>query len=144
LPATILQIASGERVLKLGALHPTRDFNYVADTVRGFIAVAESDRSVGHVINIGSNYEISIADAVRLIASLMGAEVTIETEAQRLRPAKSEVERLLADNTRAREMLGWTPQFGGLDGLSRGLGETIDWFTRPENLARYKAGIYNL
>jgi NAD dependent epimerase/dehydratase len=144
LPATILQIAGGRRALRLGALHPTRDFNYVADTVRGFIAVAESEASVGQVINIGSNFEISIGDAVNMIAELMNVTVTIETEAVRLRPAKSEVERLWADNTRARQLLGWEPEFGGREGLRRGLAQTIDWFTRSGNLARYKSDIYNI
>jgi NAD dependent epimerase/dehydratase len=144
LPATILQIAAGRRILKLGALHPTRDFNYVRDTVRGFIAVAESDAAVGQVINIGSNYEISIGSAVGMIADIMGVQVSIETDAQRLRPAKSEVERLWADNARAREVAGWVPEFGGCDGLRRGLTETVGWFTHHENLARYKFDIYNV
>jgi NAD dependent epimerase/dehydratase len=144
LPATILQIAAGRRVLKLGALHPTRDFNYVDDTVRGFIATAECDSAVGQVINVGSNFEISIGDAVNMIAELMNVPVTIETEAARLRPAKSEVERLWADNTRARQVLGWEPEFGGRDGLRRGLARTIDWFTRSEILTRYKSDIYNI
>lgn len=144
LPATILQIASGRTELRLGALHPTRDFNFVADTVRGFIAVAESDAAVGRVINIGSNFEISVGDAVRLIAQLMGANVTITSDAQRIRPSASEVERLWADNTVARQLLDWSPQYGGGQGLRRGLQETIDWFLRPENQARYKAGIYNI
>ncbi len=86
IPTVITQIASGKRVLKLGATHPTRDFNYVADTVEGFIAAAESDRAVGEVINLGSNYEISIGDTVRMIAEVMGAEVEIETDEVRLRP----------------------------------------------------------
>jgi dTDP-glucose 4,6-dehydratase len=144
LPATILQIAAGRRVLKLGALHPTRDFNYVRDTVRGFIAVAESDAAVGQVINIGSNYEISVGAAVGVIADIMGVEISIETEVERLRPAKSEVERLWADNTRARQVAGWAPEFAGHDGLRRGLAETIGWFTQPENLGRYKSEIYNI
>jgi NAD dependent epimerase/dehydratase len=144
LPAAILQIASGRTELRLGALHPTRDFNFVADTVRGFIAVAECDAAVGRVINIGSNFEISVGDAVRLIAQLMGANVTITSDAQRIRPSASEVERLWADNTVARQLLDWVPQYGGGQGLSRGLRETIDWFLRPENQVRYKAGIYNI
>jgi NAD dependent epimerase/dehydratase len=144
LPTVITQIASGSRTLKLGALHPTRDFNYVKDTVSGFMAVAASAASIGEVINIGSNYEISIADSVGLVAELMGAQISIETESQRLRPAKSEVERLWADNSKARRLLGWEPRYGGLEGLRRGLQETIGWFTDSSNLARYKAGIYNL
>lgn len=144
IPTVITQIANGARTLRLGSLHPTRDFNYVADTVAGFIAVAESDRAVGEVINIGSNYEISIGDTVRLIGELMDAEVAIETEQQRLRPTKSEVERLWADNTKAKNLLAHEQRYGDLEGLRRGLAETITWFRNPENLKAYKAGIYNL
>lgn len=144
LPTVITQIASGKRALQLGALHPTRDFNYVKDTVRGFMAVAASERAIGEVINIGSNYEISIGECVQLIAELMGATVGVETEQQRLRPAKSEVERLWADNSKAQRLLGWQPEYGGREGLRRGLQETIEWFTDPLNLARYKTDIYNL
>lgn len=144
LPTVITQIASGARKLRLGSLHPTRDFNYVEDTVRGFMAAAESPRSVGEVINIGSNYEISIGDAVNMIADLMGVSVEVTTDDERLRPEKSEVERLWADNGRARELLGWQPEYAGRAGLRRGLEATIAWFKRPENLALYKTGIYNL
>lgn len=144
LPTVITQIAAGTRSLRLGSLRPTRDFNYVTDTVRGFIAVAESDRSVGEVINIGSNFEISIGDAVQMIAGLMATEVSIETEPVRLRPENSEVERLWADNSRARELLGWTPEYSGRDGFRRGLAETIAWFRDPANLARYRADTYQI
>jgi len=144
IPTVITQIANGVRKLKLGALHPTRDFNFIADTVRGFIAAAESDQSVGEVINIGSNYEISIGDTVRLISDLMGARIEIETEQYRLRPDKSEVERLWADNAKAKRLLGWEPQYAGKEGLRRGLQETIDWFGIPENLKAYKSHLYNI
>jgi dTDP-glucose 4,6-dehydratase len=142
LPTIITQIASGVRVLKLGALHPTRDFNYVKDTVSGFLAVAKSDAAVGQVINIGSNYEISIGESARLIAELMGVEIEIETETDRLRPAKSEVERLWADNTKARDLCAWSPEYGGRDGFRRGLKETIAWFSDADNLSRYKLDKY--
>ena len=144
IPTIITQIANGQRHLQLGALHPTRDFNYVADTVAGFLAALDSDRGTGEVINLGSNYEISIGDTVRAIAAVMGADIEIRTDEQRLRPDKSEVERLWADNTKARDLLGWQPRFSGLDGFRRGLVETVDWFTDPANLARYKADQYNL
>ena len=144
IPTIITQIAAGERRIKLGSLHPTRDFNYVADTVAGFVAVAESDRAVGEVINIGSNYEISIGDTVKLIADVMDTTVTIETDDVRLRPDKSEVERLWADNTKARSLLNWQPVYGGLDGLRRGLVETVEWFRKPGNLNRYKVGVYTI
>jgi len=131
-------------MIKLGTLHPTRDFNYVKDTVEGFIKVAEADQAIGEVINIGSNYEVSIGETARLIAELMEAEITIVTEDKRVRPAKSEVERLWADNSKAKRLLNWTPQYGGLDGLKRGLAETIAWFSDPKNLQHYKAGMYNI
>lgn len=144
IPTVITQLANGARTLKLGALHPTRDFNYVLDTVRGFIAVAESDKSVGEVINVGSNYEISIGDTVRLIAEVMNADVEVVTDEVRLRPDKSEVERLWAGNEKARELAGWQPSWGGREGLRRGLEETVEWFLKPENLKAYKADIYNI
>lgn len=144
IPTIITQIANGQRKLKLGAIHPTRDFNYVSDTVEGFIAVAESDRSVGEVVNIGSNFEVSIGDTVKLIAEVMGADVEIETDEVRIRPENSEVERLWAENKKARELLGWSPKYGEGDGLRRGLKETAEWFSDPENLRNYKSDIYNL
>jgi Nucleoside-diphosphate-sugar epimerases len=144
IPTIITQIASGQKLIRLGAVSPTRDFNYVQDTVKGFIAVAASDAAVGEVINIGSNHEISIGDLAFTIARIMKVPIEIECQAERLRPANSEVERLRADNTRARRLLGWEPQYGSDEGLDRGLQATIDWFTRKENLMRYKAGVYNI
>ena len=144
IPTIIIQIAAGQRQIKLGAIHPTRDFNHVQDTVRGFVAVAECDAAIGQVINVGSNYEVSVGDTASLIADLMGREVEFTSDEQRLRPAGSEVERLWADNTLARELAGWAPEFAGLDGLRRGLRNTIDWFGAPDNLRRYKAGLYNI
>ena len=144
IPTVITQIANGERQIKLGALHPTRDFNYIKDSVEGFIAMAESDRVVGEEINLGSNHEISIGDTVQLIAEVMGAEVEIVTEPQRLRPDKSEVERLWADNRKALGLLDWSPRYGQRDGFKQALMETAQWFTDPANLSRYKHGIYNV
>lgn len=144
IPTIITQIANGQRKLKLGAIHPTRDFNYVADTVDGFIAVAESDRAIGEVINVGSNFEISIGDTVNMIAEVMGVDVEIETDDVRIRPEKSEVERLWADNQRAKDLVGWSPRYGEGVGLKRGLKETAEWFSNPKNLRGYKADIYNL
>lgn len=144
IPTIITQIAAGARQIRLGATYPTRDFNYVRDTVRGFVAVAESDAAVGQVVNVGSNYEVSIGDTASLIARLMGQAVELVSDEVRLRPAGSEVERLWADNRRARELAGWSPEYAGMAGLERGLQETIDWFTRGGNLARYKAGRYNI
>ena len=144
IPTIITQVASGADAVKLGAMHPTRDFNYVQDTVRGFVAVAECDAAVGQVVNVGSNHEISVGDTAQLIAELMGRKVEFTTDKQRMRPVGSEVERLWADNTRARELAGWTPEYAGADGLKRGLRETIEWFSVPDNLRRYKAGLYNI
>ncbi len=142
IPTVITQIANGERRLKLGALHPTRDFNYVADTVAGFIAMLESDRVIGEEVNLGSNYEISIGDTVRLIAETMDAEVEIVTDTQRLRPEKSEVERLWADNRKALELLDWRPAHAGIEGFRRALEQTAAWFTDPDKLARYRHDVY--
>lgn len=144
IPTVITQIANGMREIKLGALHPTRDFNFVADTARGFIMAAESDKSVGEVINIGSNFEISIGDTAELIAEVMNKDINIICDDVRLRPEKSEVERLWASNEKAKNVLGWSPEYGGREGFKRGLAQTVDWFVRPENLTRYKADIYNL
>ncbi|MBS0366238.1 MAG: SDR family oxidoreductase [Proteobacteria bacterium] len=144
IPTIITQIASGARQIQLGATHPTRDFNFIRDTVRGFVAVAECDAALGRVINIGSNYEISVGDTARMIGELMNRQIEFKAETQRLRPPGSEVERLWADNSRARELTGWTPEYAGIDGLRRGLRETIAWFADPNNLRRYKAGSYNI
>ncbi|HEY9871258.1 MAG TPA: NAD-dependent 4,6-dehydratase LegB [Candidatus Obscuribacterales bacterium] len=146
IPTIIVQLASGRKKIKLGALHPTRDFSYVYDTVRGFIALAESDSSVGEVINIGSNYEISIAETARLIADVMGVEAEIEADHARIRPEKSEVERLWCDNSKARRLTGWEPLYAGRDGLVRGLRETIDWFVEKNNFRNYqdRATTYNI
>jgi NAD dependent epimerase/dehydratase len=144
IPTIITQIANGKRKIQLGALHPTRDFNYIEDTVSGFIKIAESDASIGEVINIGSNYEISIGDTAKLIAEVMGADIEIVTDEQRLRPEKSEVERLWACNRKAKELLRWEPAFAGREGLKRGLAKTAEWFTNIENLKKYKADVYNI
>jgi NAD dependent epimerase/dehydratase len=144
IPTVITQIASGKRKIKLGSLHPTRDFNYVLDTVRGFIKVAESDTSIGEVINIGSNYEVSIGEVVHMIADIMGVEIEVVTDINRIRPKKSEVERLWADNSKAKQLLGWEPHYRGKDGLRRGLEETVEWFTDSSNLKHYKTDFYNI
>lgn len=144
IPTIISQIASGSRLLKLGSLLPTRDFNYVEDTVSAFIASLECGSCLGEVINFGSNYEISIGDTINMIASIMNVSVDIQLDESRLRPVKSEVERLWADNTKARTLLNWSPLYAGLDGLRTGLSKTIDWFQNPTNLACYKSQIYNI
>lgn len=144
IPTIITQIANGRQAIKLGALHPTRDFNYVKDTVRAFIATMESDHALGEVINIGSNYEISIGETVQLIADIMNVKIEVKMDEVRLRPDESEVERLWADNAKAKSLLGWEPQYAGKAGFRRGLEETIAWFSDHANLQAYKAHLYNL
>jgi NAD dependent epimerase/dehydratase len=144
IPTIITQIANGMRQIKLGALHPTRDFSYVADTVGGFMSALRSRHGVGETINLGSNFEISIGDTARTIAEVMGAEIEILSDAKRLRPDKSEVERLWADNTKARKLLDWQPEYGGLDGFRQGLTATVEWFNEPANLRSYRSDVYNL
>lgn len=140
IPTIIIQIATGKKQIKLGALHPTRDLTYVKDTVEGFLRVAESDKSIGEVINIGTGSEISIGDLASRIAGLMGADVEIISEAERERPPESEVTRLCADIKKAQSVLQWRPEYT----LEEGLKETIDWFSKKENLRLYKADIYNI
>lgn len=144
IPTVITQIAAGGPKIKLGAVRPTRDFNYVADTVSGFVAALGSERGVGEVINLGSDYEISVGDTARMIAEIMQADIEIVTDEQRLRPEKSEVERLWASNAKARKLLGWQPAYAGREGLRRGLAETVAWFRQERNLATYKAHQYNV
>ena len=142
IPTIITQIAAGAQRIRLGATRPTRDFNYVDDTVGAFVAAATADAAVGEVINTGSDHEISIGDTAKLIAELMDREIEVVTDKQRLRPESSEVERLWADNSRARELLGWTPAMAGRDGLRSGLQATTDWFTNPANLESYRPQNY--
>jgi dTDP-glucose 4,6-dehydratase len=144
IPTIITQLARGMKSIRLGSVSPTRDFNYVADTVAGFVAALKADNVVGEVINLGSNYEISVGDTARLIGEIMGVNLAIETDEQRIRPEKSEVERLWACNAKAKRLLGWEPRYGQREGFKRGLEETVRWFSEPANLASYKTDIYNL
>lgn len=144
IPTIIAQIASGKRQIQLGAVSPTRDFNFVLDTVGGFIAALNSEIGIGEVVNFGSNFEISIGDTAQLIAEAMNTEIEIITDENRLRPVNSEVERLWADNTKAHKLFNWKPRYGGRDGFKRGLAETAEWFTCDENLRGYKADLYNI
>ena len=144
IPTIISQIAAGKRTIKLGSIFPTRDFNYVADTVAGFLAALESTACLGEVINLGSNYEVSIGETARLIANVMAVDVEIVTDDVRLRPEKSEVERLWADNSKAKRLLNWRPSYGGKDGFKRGLIETVNWLQTDGNLKNYKIDTYNL
>ena len=144
IPTIITQIASGTRKIKLGALHPKRDFNYVKDIVSGFIAVAESNQTIGEVNNLGNNFEISIDETVKLIAEIMYVNIEIMSDSKRIRPEKSEVGRLWADNSKAKKLTGWVPAYLGVEGLKRGLKETVAWFSNSENLQQYKPGEYNI
>ncbi|MBD3755676.1 MAG: SDR family oxidoreductase, partial [Gammaproteobacteria bacterium] len=137
IPTIITQIAQGAKQIKLGDTTPTRDFNYVADTCAGMMAIAASDSTVGQTVNIGSNYEISVQDTLELIKEIMGSDVEFITDSQRLRPKDSEVFRLWCDNTLIRKLTGFEPQYD----IRAGLSKTIDWFTQTDNLKRYKADI---
>jgi len=140
IPTIISQIANGKKQIKLGDVTPTRDFNYVADTCRGFLELARCNKAIGETVNIGSNFEISVGDTLNLIRELMSSDVEFLADEQRLRPSKSEVFRLWCDNTKIRELTGFEPTYD----IRTGLKETIDWFTRIENLAKYKADLYNV
>ncbi len=144
LPTIITQLNAGEKILKLGSVTPTRDFSYVDDTVAGFIAVLNSDKSVGEVINIGSGFEISVKDAVNMIAEEMNIDIEIKTDKQRLRPDNSEVERLYASIDKAEKLLDFKPQYAGLEGFRIGIKQTIDWFSDPINNKNYKSDHYNI
>jgi NAD dependent epimerase/dehydratase len=142
IPTIITQVAAGLRQIRLGALSPTRDFNFVADTCAAFQAIAGCDAALGQVVNIASNFEISIGDTAALISEVMNVELEIVTDEQRIRPQSSEVNRLFGDNTRLRQLTSWQPAYGGLDGFRLGLAQTAHWFSDPANLARYRPGTY--
>jgi dTDP-glucose 4,6-dehydratase len=144
IPTIISQIASGSRLIKLGATSPTRDFNYVSDTVNGFICALENDRCQGEIINLGSNFEISILDTVKIISKEMNVNVEIQVDKIRLRPENSEVERLWASNKKAFNLIGWSPEYAGMNGFRDGIRKTINWFSKNENLARYNSSLYNI
>ncbi len=139
IPTIITQIASGMRKIKVGDLTPTRDFNFVADTCRGFIAIAESDLTIGEEVNIATGTEVSMQETLDTIARVMGAEVEWERDPARIRPSKSEVFRLCGDNTKIHALTGWVPEVS----LEEGLRATAEWFTSGTNLSKYKPDIYN-
>lgn len=139
IPTIITQIANGVREIKVGDLTPTRDFNYVKDTCRGFLALAKAQGIEGQEINIATNSEISMEGTLKTIARLMNADVKWIQDPERIRPAKSEVFRLWGDNTKITTLTDWRPQYS----IEQGLAETIEWFTKKENLAKYKANMYN-
>lgn len=144
IPSIITQVAAGQQRINLGATSPTRDFSFVSDTANGFLSALRSNAGLGEVVNFGSNFEISIGETARLIAETMGASVEIAADEARIRPEKSEVQRLWADNSKAAALFGWKPAYAGKDGFVRGLAETAEWFRDPKNLAAYKTNLYNL
>ena len=144
IPTIISQIAAGKRSIKLGALHPRRDFSFVADTVEGFIGAMRCDDIVGGIVNIGSGFDISVEDTANMIAEVMGADIEIFSDDERVRPEASEVDRLLAETTKAKRLFNWSPQFSGRDGLRRGLELTANWFVDRANLSRYKHDFYSI
>ena len=144
IPTIITQILAEEKSVKLGLLSPTRDFSYIKDTTNGFIAALKAPKIEGEVINLGTNYEISIKEVAEQIMQLIGRSVKFETDERRLRPKKSEVDRLFASNSKAKKLLNWKPEYQGKNGLKKGLSETIDWFSHLENLRKYKPDIYNI
>jgi len=144
IPTVITQLAAGGGPIRLGSVHPTRDFSFVNDTVNGFVSAIGSERSFGEVVNLGSGFEVSIETTVQMIEEIMGVTTDVQTHEDRVRPPLSEVDRLCADTSKAKDLLGWQPVYGGLDGFRRGLEETIAWFREPKNLARYKSDVYNV
>lgn len=136
IPTMALQALEGGDI-KLGSVSPTRDFNYVEDTVNGLIAILDSEKAVGEVINIGSGFEISINDTAKMIGDITGKPLSLKIEAERIRPEASEVERLCCDNTKAGKLLGWKPKYIGREGLKQGLKRSIEWFADPANRAHY-------
>lgn len=140
IPTIITQLLSGQTKIKLGSLHPTRDLNYITDTCAGFIALAKCDAAIGQTVNIGSGREIAVGDLAKLIIVASKKNARLAADSQRKRPAKSEVERLLCDNTLIKKLTGWTPKVS----LEKGLQNTIAWFRDAENLKKYKADIYNV
>jgi dTDP-glucose 4,6-dehydratase len=138
IPTIIAQCLAGKKSISLGNLSPTRDMNYVTNTVDGFVAAARAEQALGQTINLGSGREISIGDLARLIIQLTGNELAIESEEQRIRPEKSEVNRLLGDNSLARRLLGWTPKIT----LEEGLLRTIEWMRK--NMESYCPDVYTI
>ena len=140
IPTIITQIASGIKEIKLGDVSPTRDFNYVEDTCRGFLELAKCDQAIGETVNIGSNFEISVKDTLELIKDIMQSDVKFITDEQRIRPENSEVHRLWCDNSKIKALTGFEPKFS----IREGLEKTVEWFSDQRNLSKYKAGIYNV
>jgi NAD dependent epimerase/dehydratase len=140
IPTIITQLLNGETSIQLGDITPTRDLVYVEDTVKGFLAIAEAENTIGQEINIATQTEISIGDLANLLIQLINPAAKIHTDEQRIRPALSEVFRLFGSNQKIKELTDWSPAYN----IKSGLTETIEWFRKPNNLSRYKHDIYNL
>ena len=138
IPSIISQIVSGAKEIKLGDITPTRDFSHVNDIVRGFILMLEIETPFRGIVNFGSGFEVSISEIVDLVSRITGNRVSVKVDQPRIRPKNSEVTRLLADNSKARKVLNWSPNYYGESGLKKGLTETIEWFKNPKNLEKYK------
>ena len=143
IPTIISQLLSEKNEVELGSLSPTRDFTYVKDTVNGFVAALNTKEVLGGVINLGTNFEISIEKLAQEIANLMKKNIIIKNNNLRFRPKKSEVDRLKSDNKKAKQLLKWSPLFNDIEGLRKGLTETISWFSKRDNLKLYKTNLYN-
>tara|TARA_Y100001968_G_scaffold263909_1_gene252635 strand:- start:6209 stop:7216 length:1008 start_codon:yes stop_codon:yes gene_type:complete len=144
IPSIITQINSGNNKIKLGNTNPTRDFNFVSDTCEAFIAVANSNKTLGQVINSASKFEISIAETAKFIAEIMGKEIEIVSEKNRFRPELSEVNRLYGDNSLLKEITDWNPRFDGLEGFKNGLEITCQWFKNDKNISIYRSENYSI
>lgn len=140
IPSIIIQIAKGKKSLKIGNLQPTRDFSYVEDTCRGLILLVQHDKTIGKTVNIGSNNEISIKDTFKIIKEKMNSDIKLEKDPERFRPENSEVDRLWCDNTKLKNLTGFESKYS----IQLGLDKTIEWFSKPENIRKYKADIYNV
>ncbi len=144
IPTVISQVLNGANTIELGALHPTRDFSFVDDTVSGFLELADCEGAIGEVINLGSGFEISIGQTAELICQLSGRDIEIRLDRKRLRPTESEVERLFSSTEKMRQLTNWSPKFEGFEGFKSGLKETMQWFSNKENLGFYKHDTYNI
>jgi len=144
IPTIIGQIASNKKFLEIGSVNPTRDFSFIRDTVNGFIASIGNKKTIGEAINLGSNYEITIGDTISLISKIMNSNIQIKESKERVRPKNSEVERLFACNKKAKLLMGWEPEYSGIAGFKKGLKETIEWFTKAENIKSIKPNVYNI
>ena len=144
IPTIITQILSSKKKIKLGNLNPKRDFSYISDTVRGFTSCIGKKRCLGQAINLGTGVVFSMQETLNLITEYIGKDVICEIDKKRLRPKKSEVDHLLSANNFAKKIINWEPEFKNKSGFKRGLQQTIEWFSKPENIKLYKSDLYNL